>query len=211
MGRTHLPRFGSHLISLWRISESTYHRLCSAQGHCGQEALGAVDPVLFLGLCGDEWVRQGRASRLPLGVAGSSVCTSLGGMSDKLGDFSQEDPPSLLLFVADLIVPLSWSPVNRADCLGSCCQEARAGGPLPGAGGHSVAWLPQWGLYALEAGLAGRAVGTSLLRMESSGEQRGLPGKWWGLPAAPGYGCLYGLVPFGAPERWGPGSGPPVP
>lgn len=94
-----------------------------------------MDPVLFLGLCGGELVRQGRASRLPLGVAGSSVRTSLGGMNDKLGDFSQEDPPSLLLFVTDLIFPLSWSPLNRADRLGSCCQEARAGGPLPGAGG----------------------------------------------------------------------------
>lgn len=157
-------------------------------------------------------MRQGRACRLPLGVAGGSVGTSLGGMNDKLGDFSQQDPPSLLLFVADLIFSLSWSPLNRADRLGSCCQEARAGGPLPGAGGHSVAWLPQWGLYAQEVGLAGRAVGTSLLRMEPSGEQRRAFWKVGGtFQQCPVTGVCTGWC-RSVPLKGGDlGAGPPVP
>lgn len=44
--------------------------------------------------------------------------------------------------------------------------------------------LAQWDLYAPEAGLAGRAVGTSLLRIELFEEQRKAAGNLWGiLPA----------------------------
>lgn len=66
-----------------------------------------------------------------------------------------------------------------------------------GAGG--AGWgLPQSDLYAQEAGLAGRAAGTSLLRMEPFGEQRKAAGKVVGPPASPGSPGSLRLPPAGA-------------
>lgn len=44
----------------------------------------------------------------------------------------------------------------------------------------------QWDLYAQESGLEGRAVGTSLLGAQLSGEQTKAAGEVGGRPASPG-------------------------